>query len=460
MIDFNINRDKNLAVHFIGIGGISMSGLAETLLHYGYRVTGSDMRRSTITDRLMDKGARIYIGHRGENVEGANLVVYTAAVKNDNPEIIRAAELNIPTVDRAEFLGQIMKQYKYGIAVAGTHGKTTTTSLISLIMISAELDPTVMVGGEVDAIGGNVRPGKSPYFVTEACEYVESFLKLYPYIGIILNIDADHLDYYSGIEHITRSFTKFAGLVPKDGHLIVSADNKNAMKAVSEAKANIITFALDEEADWTAKNITYDENGCGKFDTYHKGEFYGTFKLNIPGRHNISNALCAIACANIFGISRDIILKSFLEFLGTHRRFERKGEFHGVVVIDDYAHHPTEIKATLSAAKNYPHKKLWCIFQPHTYSRTMKLLNEFSGAFGDTDKLIITDIYAAREKDTGKINSKMLTERVLEKGVDAEYISSFESIADYIRNNASPGDVVITMGAGDVYKIGDMLLKK
>lgn len=460
LIDFDINRDKGLKVHFIGIGGISMSGLAETLLHYGYDVSGSDSKGSKIIDKLMEKGARVSIGHKAENVEGAGLVVYTAAVKQDNPEIIRARELNIPIVDRAEFLGQIMKQYKYAVAVAGTHGKTTTTSLISIIFKNANLDPTVMVGGELDAIGGNVRPGNSPYFVGEACEYVESFLKMYPYIGIILNVDADHLDYYSGIEHIISAFTKFASLVPEDGHLIVCADNENAMRSSSGAKCNMITFGIDSDATWTAKNISYDEEGCARFEAYRDGSPFGKFKLNIPGRHNIYNALCSIACAEIFNIGRDVIYDSFLEFYGTHRRFEKKGEFNGVTVIDDYAHHPTEIKATLAAAKNYPHKKLWCIFQPHTYSRTIKLLKEFSTAFSDADKLILTDIYAAREKDTGEISSRILCDRVRENGVNAEYISSFEDITDYIRKNASPKDVVITMGAGDVYKVGDMLLEK
>lgn len=460
MIDFDIIRDKNLKVHFIGIGGISMSGLAETLLHYGYRVSGSDFRPSRIIDRLIAKGAQVFIGHDPDNVLDADLVVFTAAVKKDNPELIKAKELNIPAIDRAEFLGQLMKQYKYGIAISGTHGKTTTTSLLAVIMNNANLDPTVMVGGEVDAIGGNVRPGKSPFFVTEACEYVESFLKLYPYIGIVLNVDADHLDYYTGIDHIIESFSKFINLIPNDGYLIISSDDKNALKAAASAKSNIITFGLKENADWTAKNISYDGKGCARFDAYYKGSLYSTFKLNIPGEHNISNALSAIACAKIFDISIDVIKESFLEFHGTHRRFEIMGSFNDVTVIDDYAHHPTEIKATLSAAKNYPHKKLWCVFQPHTYSRTIKLLEEFSHAFHDTDELIITDIYAAREKDSGEISSAILTERIKVNGVSAKYISSFDDITQYIKKHSSPGDMVITMGAGDVDRIGEMLLEK
>lgn len=460
MVDFNIERDKNMKVHFVGIGGISMSGLAETLLHYGYKVSGSDARTSNITERLKDKGAVVYIGHEEKNVYDADLIVYTAAVKWDNPELKKGRELNIPIVDRAEFLGQIMKQYKYGIAVAGTHGKTTTTSLIAIIMNNARLDPTIMVGGEVDAIGGNVRPGKSPYFVTEACEYVESFLKLYPYIGIVLNIDEDHLDYYKGIDHIIDSFKKFIKLIPEDGCLIVSSDDKNALDASKYSKAKVITFGLGEDADWTARNISYDTRGCGIFDVFYKGSYFGNFKLNIPGKHNVSNALCAISCAHLFNISKDIINESFLEFYGTHRRFEFKGEFHDVSVIDDYAHHPTEIKATLAAARNYPHKKLWCVFQPHTYSRTIKLLDEFSLAFKDADELIVTDIYAAREKDTGEINSSILSKKIEDQGVNVKYIPTFDDIVRFLKDNTTPGDVVITMGAGDVYMVGDMLLNK
>lgn len=460
MIDFDIERDKHIKVHFVGIGGISMSGLAETLLHYGYSVSGSDAKQSNITDKLSEKGAKIYIGHDRKNVDGAGLVVYTAAVKKDNPELIRAEELNIPAVDRAEFLGQIMKQYKYGIAVSGTHGKTTTTSLIAIIMNNANLDPTVMVGGEVDALGGNVRPGKSPYFVTEACEYVESFLRLYPYIGIILNIDADHLDYYSNLEHIIQSFSKFVNLIPEDGYLIVCSDDENAMKAAAVRESNVVTFGLGKDARWTAKNINYDSKGCGAFDVYDNDKFFGNFKLNIPGEHNVKNALCAIAVSQIFNISSAIISSSLSEFYGTHRRFEIKGQFNGTVVIDDYAHHPTEVKATLSAAKNFPHKKLWCIFQPHTYTRTLKLFDEFSSAFNDADELIITDIYAAREKDTGEINSYMLCDSVKKHGVNARYISSFEDIVEYVKSNAASGDLVITMGAGDIYKVGEVLIKQ
>ncbi|KPU42804.1 UDP-N-acetylmuramate--L-alanine ligase [Oxobacter pfennigii] len=459
-MDFDIERDKNLKVHFIGIGGISMSGLAETLLHHGYKVSGSDANKSSITDRLAKKGAKINIGHDSQNVKDADLIVYTAAVKWDNPELIEGKAKGIKIVDRAEFLGQIMKQYKYSVAVSGTHGKTTTTSLISIIMKNAELDPTIMVGGELDAIGGNVRPGKSPYFITEACEYVESFLSLYPYVGIILNVDSDHLDYYKDINHIIDAFTKFAKLVPKDGYIIVNKDDENSLKACQSIDARLITFGFSEGADWVAKNIEYDEKGCGSFDAYFKGQLFGPFKLNVPGKHNVYNSLSAIACARIFDIDIETIQNSFLEFYGTHRRFEKIGEKCGVVVIDDYAHHPTEIKATLAAAKNYPHKKIWCVFQPHTYSRTIKLLDEFSCAFNDADELILTDIYAARELDTGEINSSKLADMIVSQGVNAKYIKSFDDIVTYLKDNTAEGDVIITMGAGDVYKTGMLFLEK
>jgi UDP-N-acetylmuramate--alanine ligase len=457
---YKIDFDTPCRIHFIGIGGISMSGFAEYLHTLGFKVSGSDSHYSKITDHLEELGIQVYLGQKPSNISSdIDVVVYTAAIAADNEEFLEVKRQGIPMLSRVEMIGQVMLNFENAVAVSGTHGKTTTTSLIAIIMNNANLDPTIMVGGEVDALGGNVRPGSSPYFVTEACEYVESFLKLYPYIGIILNVDADHLDYYSGLDHIIQSFTKFVELIPDDGYLIVCSDDDNTMKASSARKSNVITFGLKDGARWMARNVRYDSSGCGIFDVYDNGQFFGSFKLNIPGEHNVKNALCAIACSQIFNISKDIIYSSLAEFYGTHRRFENKGNFNGVTVIDDYAHHPTEVKATLSAVKNYPHKKLWCIFQPHTYTRTIKLFDEFSSAFNDTDELILTDIYAAREKDTGEINSSMLCDSIKKHGVNAKYISPFEDIVKYIRENASSGDVVITMGAGDVYNIGEILIK-
>ena len=455
---FNLKNDFNKKVHFIGIGGISMSGLAEILIDNGYNISGSDRNESALTDKLSSIGAKIYIGHSAENVHGADLVVYTAAVKEDNPEIIEAKKLNIPLMDRAEFLGDIMKEFQKRIAVSGTHGKTTTTSMIALILINAGLDPTVMVGGEVDQIGGNVRPGKSPYFVAEACEYKGSFLKFCPNIGIILNIDADHLDYYKDIDDIKSAFLKFANLIPEDGCLIGNFSDKRLLDIVHIVKCNTLTYGINE-GDFTANNITYDSNGCAAFTVYFKGKEYYNFKLSVTGEHNVMNALAAIACCHTLKVDKKVISDSLYEYKGTHRRFEVKGKINGASVIDDYAHHPTEIKATLKAAKNYPHRKIYCVFQPHTYSRTLSLFNEFSNAFYDVDKLILTDIYAAREKDTGVVNSKMLCNEVCKNGVDAVYIKSFDDIVCFLKDKLQKDDIIITMGAGDVTKIGDMLLK-
>lgn len=455
---FDLFEDSKKRVHFIGIGGISMSGLAEILIDYGYTVSGSDRVSSNLTEKLKNLGAKIYIGHDASNVHGADIVVYTAAIKEDNPELIEAKKLNLEIMDRAEFLGWIMKKYSKGIAISGTHGKTTTTSMISLMLLNANLDPTIMIGGEVDAIKGNVRPGKSPYFVTEACEYKKSFLKFYPYIGLILNIDADHLDCYKDINEIHETFLKFAQLIPKNGCLIAYAEDERVVDIIEKVNCNKISYGINK-GDFTATNIVYDEKGCPSFTALYKGTNYYNFKLSIPGEHNILNALASIACCNFLDIDKKIIAQSLLDFKGTHRRFEKKGERDGVVVIDDYAHHPAEIKATLKAAKNYPHNRIYCVFQPHTYSRTISLFNEFASAFNDVDKLILTDIYAAREKDTGVVNSKILCDAIYKNGVDVEYIRSFDEIVDYLEKELHEGDILITMGAGDVYKIGESFLK-
>ncbi|EYE87888.1 UDP-N-acetylmuramate--alanine ligase [Fervidicella metallireducens AeB] len=455
---FDIYNDKNKKVHFIGIGGISMSGLAEILIDYGYHVSGSDRSKSKFTDKLQKLGADIFIGHEPSHVHGADLVVYTAAVKDDNPELIEAKNLDIPLMDRAEFLGAIMKKFSKGIAVSGTHGKTTVTSMISTVLLNADLDPTIMVGGELDAIDGNVKPGKSPYFITEACEYKGSFLKFYPYIGIILNIDADHLDYYKDIKEIHDTFFAFADLIPKDGLLIGCAEDDRVIDICKKVKCNTLTYGI-KHGDFTAKDIVYDSKGFPSFTACYKGEDYGRFSLSVPGEHNVLNALSAIACSYFLGIDKDVTAASLKSFTGTHRRFEKKGEKNGVVVIDDYAHHPAEIIATIKAAKNYPHKRIFCVFQPHTYTRTYTLFEDFAKAFNGLDKLILTDIYAAREKDTGLVSSNKLCEAVKNYGVNAVHISSFKEIVEDLSNELKEGDLLITMGAGDVYLVGEDYLK-
>lgn len=452
---------KNIkTVHFIGIGGISMSGLAQILLTRGYKVQGSDIQYSSLIEKLEKNGAVVNIPHNAANVHGADLVIYTSAVKDDNPEIIEAKKLNIPLMDRATLLGEVMKEYSYRIAVAGCHGKTTSTSMISIIFKNAGLDPTILLGGELDSIGGNVRIGDGQYFITEACEYMENFLKFYPFYGVILNIDEDHLDYFKDIEHIKETFIKFVKLIPQEGCLAVCADNKNAMDVIPYAKCSIVTFGIDNDADYMAKDIEFNDLGHPSFKVYKKGQCIGSCKLQIPGQHNILNALSAYAVSDFFGISSDVVSKSLMEFKGTHRRFDILGTVNNITVVDDYAHHPTEIKATLAAAKKFPHNKLWCIFQPHTYTRTKTLFKEFASSFIDADHVIITDIYAAREKDTGEIHSKDLVKEANKVKNNVIYMKDFDDIAEYVSKNAEDGDLVMTVGAGNITNLGPMILEK
>ncbi len=434
-----------------------MSGLAAVLLNNGYTVSGSDAKESKIIDNLRKKGATIYIGHKADNLVDVDLVVYTAAIPNDNPELVKAKNENILLMDRAEFLGSIMKGHKYNVAVAGTHGKTTCTSMISYITLEANLDPTILVGGELDAIGGNYRIGQSDYFITEACEYKESFLKFFPYIGIILNIDADHLDYYRDINHITETFEKFSHLIPEDGYLIGYGGDKRVADILSKAKCNTITYGFDNE-NLVAKNISFNNKGCASFTVFENGKELFEVTLNNPGKHNILNALSSIAVSLIFNISNESIISGLKKCLGAHKRFEYKGEYNNITIIDDYAHHPTEIRATLNTAKKIPHNKTYCVFQPHTYTRTKTLFDEFTTSFSDADELILMDIYAAREPDTGLVSSDELGDAIRKTGLKCTNVHSHDEAASYIREHAKPGDLVLTVGAGDVVLVGEKLL--
>ncbi|MTI58277.1 UDP-N-acetylmuramate--L-alanine ligase [Geosporobacter ferrireducens] len=460
MVNFDLNAHHIQHIHFIGIGGISMSAIAEMLLSFDYKVSGSDLKASKITNRLQAKGADVIIGHSPQNIQACDLVVYTAAVKEDNPELAKARQTGIPVIDRAEMLGLLMKKFDTSIAVAGTHGKTTTTSMISLILEHAGFDPTILVGGELDEIGGNIKIGKDQYLVTEACEYVESFLKFFPKIGIILNIDADHLDYFKDMDHILEAFSKFAQRIPSDGFLIACKDDLHTEALIEKVDCPVVTYGIKKEADYQAKNIQFNHQGFPMFDLFYKGEFLAAFQLSVPGHHNISNSLAAIACCHILGVPLDRMQEKLNRFRGTHRRFEKLGEINGLTVIDDYAHHPTEIKATLQAATQYPHHSLWCIFQPHTYTRTITLLEDFAEAFKDADQVIIADIYAAREKDTGMIHARDLASAIEKHQENITYIGGFEEITRYILTHAQSGDLIITMGAGDIYQVGEMLLGK
>ena len=458
---YQIDFHTPLAVHFIGIGGISMSGLAEILLEEGFHISGSDAKESALTDALEKKGARIYYGQRASNIsDSTDVVVYTAAIHPDNPEFARAKELGIPMLTRAELLGQIMRNYDTPIAVAGTHGKTTTTSMLSHILLKGDCDPTISVGGILPAIGGNIRVGQSETFLTEACEYTNSFLSFFPKISIILNMDADHLDFFKDIDDIRRSFRRFAELLPADGTLIINADTPEYQSITEGLSCQVITYGLENNADYTASDITYDEFGHASFNVRYKGSDLGRCSLKVPGSHNVSNALSAVAAGRLLNLPWEVIADGLLSFTGTDRRFQYKGTVGGVTIIDDYAHHPTEIEATLKAAANYPHRKVWCVFQPHTYTRTKALLPEFAQALTLADHVVLADIYAARETDTLGISSEDLADRIRELGTPCEYFPTFDEIENFLLENCTQGDLLITMGAGDVVNIGEQLLGK
>ncbi|MDD6043159.1 MAG: UDP-N-acetylmuramate--L-alanine ligase [Eubacteriaceae bacterium] len=455
-----INLTDYRNIHCIGIGGVGVSAIAEILLSRGYKVSGSDMKASDITERLAEKGIKVFIGHARENVEEADLIVYSAAIAEENPEIIRAREKNIPLASRAEILGVLMDDFKNSIAISGTHGKTTTTSMVSLILEHAKLEPTILVGGNLAEIGGNVKVGKSEFFVTEACEYRDSFLQLRPRIEVILNIDSDHLDYFKDIDHIVSSFRKFTRLVPEGGR-IIAYDANPFVRQIIDDIPETVTFGYNENCDYYITDVEFDENGLPSFNLRYSGEDIGRIKLTMPGEHNILNAVAAFACCHQLGVEPAVIIDTLSSFTGTQRRFDVVGTTSkGVKIVDDYAHHPTEIRATLSAASNIPNNRLWCLFQPHTYTRTLALYDEFADSFGDADVLVMAKIYAAREKDIYKVSSQALAEEIKRKHPDKEvyYFDTLEEIADFVKANTEPKDLVITMGAGDIYKVGEMVI--
>jgi len=455
---YQIDFKKPTHVYFIGIGGISMSGLAEILVERNFTVSGSDAKRSALTDSLEGHGIHVLYGQRSENITGnIDLVVYTAAIREDNPELVAAKQLNIPTMTRADLLGQIMKNFSTSIAISGTHGKTTTTSMVSEILMHADLDPTVSVGGILKTIGGNIRIGNSPYFVTEACEYTNSFLSFFPKIGIILNVEEDHMDFFKDIDDILHSFHEFAALIPEDGTLIINGDIPQIEKITDGLKCHIITFGSRDTYDYYPEDITYDEFARPTYVICHQGQ-RETITLKVTGEHNVYNSLSAIALAEYLGIEFPIIKEGLLHFTGTDRRFEYKGSIGGVTILDDYAHHPTEIKATLRAAANYPHGRLICVFQPHTYTRTKAFLDDFAKALALADVVVLAEIYAARETDTLGISSKTLQEKVAALGKPCYYFPTFDEIENFLLEKCEKNDLLITMGAGDVVKIGEKLL--
>lgn len=455
-IDFN----KPNHIHFIGIGGISMSGLAEILHKEGFTITGSDNQAGALTERMQKDGIGIEIGQKASNiVEGIDLVVYTAAVHEDNEEFKAAKAKGLPMISRAELLGQLMHNYEIPIAVSGTHGKTTTTSMLAHILLADDLDPTISVGGILKAIDGNIRVGDNKYFLTEACEYTNSFLHFNPKVGIILNIDEDHLDFFKDLDDIYHSFKEFAKLLPQDGALVING----AMDRIAEFKevisCKMITYGLDPTFDYYATDIVYDNFGCPTFNVHKGSQVLGSITLKVNGTHNVLNALASVATADLIGIPFKDSQKGLATFTGTNRRFELKGTKNGITVIDDYAHHPTEIRATLNAASKYPHHEIWCVFQPHTYTRTKALFHEFTKALSLADHIILTDIYAARETDDLGVSSKLLCEEMQAKGRDAYYIADFAEIKDFCNKNCQKNDLLITMGAGNVVSIAEAFLE-
>ncbi len=462
---YNIDFAHPSSIYFVGIGGISMSGLAEILADAGFQVSGSDRSKSALTEHLEQKGIRVLYGQRESNITpDIDCVVFTSAIRQDNPEYIATKNLQLPHLTRAELLGQLMRNYRTSIAVSGTHGKTTTTSMISEILLQAGVDPTLSVGGIYKSIGGNIRVGGSECFVTEACEYTNSFLSLFPTVGIILNIEEDHLDFFKDLADIRRSFREFALLLPSDGALIINADIPDWQEITRDLPCHVITYSMtDTRADYYPSDLVHDAFGHPAFTIHtsaacNAAEPVRQAGLQVSGDHNVSNALAAAALADLMHTDSAVILKALKDFRGTDRRFELKGTVGGVTIIDDYAHHPTEITATLKAAADYPHNTLWCVFQPHTYTRTKAFLDEFAKALCLADKVVLSDIYAARETDTLGIDSRTLQKRITDAGGECYYFPTFDEIENFLLKNCTKGDLLITMGAGDIVKVGENLL--
>ncbi|MCQ2520004.1 MAG: UDP-N-acetylmuramate--L-alanine ligase [Lachnospiraceae bacterium] len=457
-----INFSNPQHIYFIGIGGISMSGLADLLLSEGFRVSGSDAKESSLTKDLAAKGATIYYGQEVSHItDDVDLVVYTAAIREDNAEFICMKEKNIPSVTRAEFLGLVMKNYKTPIAVSGTHGKTTTTSMISEIMLAADTDPTLNIGGVLQSIGSNTRNGSDDFFVFEACEYTNSFLSFFPKISVILNVEEDHLDFFKDIDDIRNSFNRFAKLLPEDGFLVVNGEIEALEKVIDDIACPYVTYGPDDRFDYYPSDISFDAFGCPSYTCHFKNKgITHKFKLGVTGMHNVYNSLAAVAVADYLGLDMDTVEKALLNCSGSKRRFEKKGSFNGVTVVDDYAHHPTEIEATLKTAKNVEYNTLWCVFQPHTYTRTKAFLQDFAKALSIADRVVLAEVYPAREKDIYGCNSQNLYEELISLGAKCDYLHSFEDIKVFLHKNCINGDLLITMGAGDIVKIADELVSE
>lgn len=451
-------------VHFVGIGGIGMSGIAEVLLNLGFRVSGSDMKESPVTDRLKKLGATIFVGHSAENLAGAEVVVTSSAISRSNPEVAEAHSRHIALIQRAEMLAELMR-LKYGIAVAGMHGKTTTTSMVAAVLAAGGLDPTVVVGGRVDAMGSNARLGKSQYLVAEADESDRSFLKLSPIIAVVTNIDREHMDCYRDMQDVEQTFVDFLDRLPFYGMAVVCNDDERVRALIPRLARRAVTYGLRDDSDFRVHMLpqpkaTDDGIACAinQFSVEYRGQSLGEFRLFVPGMHNVLNATAAVAVGIGLDMKPDDIRRALDEFRGVDRRFQLKGKVGGVSVVDDYGHHPTEIRATLAAARQCGFKRVHVVFQPHRYTRTRELMDDFASAFKDADTLLVLDIYAASEQPISGITGEALAERITAYGTFAAYAASFENAVAQACANAQPGDMILTLGAGSVSQIGPMLM--
>ena len=450
-------------IHFVGIGGIGMSGIAEVLLNLGYKVSGSDLKASTITHRLASLGAVTFEGHRAENLSGAEVVVTSSAVARDNPEVVAAKALHVPVIPRAEMLAELMR-LKYGIAIAGMHGKTTTTSMVAFVLAAGGLDPTVVIGGRVDAMGSNARLGKSEYFVAEADESDRSFLKLWPILAVVTNIDREHMDCYRDMSDVEHTFVDFLDHVPFYGIVVACNDNDDLRRILPSVRRRIVTYGTREGSDFHITGMHCGVTGESHFATSvfrveYQGRDLGEFQLHVPGEHNVRNATAAIAVGIGLDIPIEKIRDGLAKYDGVDRRFQLKGRVNGVTVIDDYGHHPTEIRATLAAARQCGFRRIHVIFQPHRYSRTQLLFHEFATAFTGADSVTVLDIYAASEAPIEGITGQSFAERVAQGGTHTTYSAYFADAAEAAAKSAQPGDLVLTLGAGNVAQLGPIVLE-
>ena len=457
MKTFHIRDIPGGRIHLIGIGGSSMSGLAEMLIDQGYRVSGSDRDETYLVPFVRKKHADIFIGHRAENIHGADLVVYSAAIAADNPERMEAERLGIPCIERATLLGQLMEGYPKAVGICGAHGKTTVTSMVSQMLVENGMDPSIHIGGRLDAIGGSTRIGHSGIFVAEACEYKRSFLKLSPTLAVVLNIDADHLDCYRDIDEIEQTFGQFLALVPENGTAVGNGDDPRVRRLFANLQCRCILFGTDRRNDWYPENLKEDERGYASFDLCYQGKTAASVQMNVPGSFNVMNAMAAVATAVCLGLDPEKAAASLRSFTGAHRRFELTDVIDGVEIFHDYGHNPAEMRNAVSIARKRCRGRLWAVMQPHTFSRVRTLFDQYLTCTEEADYTLVTDICAAREKDPGDLNSGMIVEGMKKNGIHAFWTPSFDDTEDFLRKHWIPGDLVITMGCGDINLLNDQI---